>query len=98
MTLADLHRRLSVVGGGSAHTLLDLPGHSQESLLDVAGVLGRGLEEWNAQAVSELLLSVVSKVGPITISKVPACDEVGVPFRIEIMGRRGHDIRAFATV
>lgn len=84
MTLADLHGRLSVVGGGSAHTLLDLPGHSQESLLDIAGVLGRGLEEWNTQAVGEFLLFVVSKVGPIAISKVPACDEVRMPFVLKL--------------
>lgn len=76
MTLANLHRRLSVVGGGGTHTLLDLPSHGQEGLLDIAGVLGRSLEEWNAQAVGEFLLSVVSKVGPIAISEVPACDEV----------------------
>lgn len=55
MALADLYAGLGVVGGGGAHTLLDLPGHGQEGLLDVAGVLGRGLEEWNAQAVGELL-------------------------------------------
>lgn len=52
---ADLDVWLGVVGGCSSHALLDLPGHGQESLLDVAGVLGRSLEEWDAQAVSELL-------------------------------------------
>lgn len=80
MTLADLHGRLSVVGGGGAHALLDLPGHSQESLLDIACILGRSLKERNTQAVSKLLLIVVSKVGPIAISKVPACDEMRMPF------------------
>lgn len=63
MALSDLNRRLGVVCGSGTHALLDLPGHGQESLLDVAGVLGRGLEEWNAQAVGELLLFVVSKSG-----------------------------------
>lgn len=52
---ADLDVWLGVVGGGGPHALLDLPGHGQESLLDVAGVLGRGLEEGDAQAVGELL-------------------------------------------
>lgn len=55
MALADLDGRLGVVGSCGAHALLDLPGHGQEGLLDIAGVLGRGLEEWNTQAVSELL-------------------------------------------
>lgn len=55
MTLADLYTGLSVVGGGSTHAFLDLPGHGQESLFDVAGVLGRGLEERDTQAVGELL-------------------------------------------
>lgn len=39
LTLANLNRRL-VVDGGVAHTLLDLASHGQESLLDVARVLG----------------------------------------------------------
>lgn len=52
---ADLDVWLSVVRGGGSHALLDLPGHGQESLLDVAGVLGRGLEEWDAETVSKLL-------------------------------------------
>lgn len=55
MALADLYAGLGVVGGGGPHALLDLPGHGQEGLLDVAGVLGRGLEEGDAQAVGELL-------------------------------------------
>ena len=38
-----------VVDGGVAHTFLDLAGHGQESLLDVGCVLGRGLEEWDAE-------------------------------------------------
>lgn len=55
LALADLDTRLSVVGCCSAHALLDLAGHGQESLLDVAGILCGGLEERNAEAVSELL-------------------------------------------
>jgi hypothetical protein len=55
LALADLHTRLRVVGGGSTHAFLDLAGHGQESLLDVAGVLGRCLEEWDAQAVGKFL-------------------------------------------
>lgn len=52
---ADLNTRLGVGGGLRAHALLDLPGHGQESLLDVGSVLGRGLEERDAEAVSKLL-------------------------------------------
>lgn len=55
LSLADLHGGFRV-GGGSAHALLDLAGHGQESLFDVAGVLCGGLEERNAEAVSEFLL------------------------------------------
>jgi hypothetical protein len=55
LALTDLHARLGVVGCGSAHTLLDLTGHGQESLLDVAGVLGGSLEEGDSEAVGELL-------------------------------------------
>lgn len=45
-----------VVGGdAAAHALLDLTGHSEEGLLDVAGVLGRSLEEGNAEAVGKFL-------------------------------------------
>jgi hypothetical protein len=54
LALADLHGGL-VVDGGVAHALLDLAGHGQEGLLDVAGVLGGGLEEGDAEAVCELL-------------------------------------------
>ena len=46
---------LGVGRGLGTHTLLDLAGHGQESLLNVGGVLGRGLEEGDAQAVGELL-------------------------------------------
>lgn len=53
----DVDAGFRVVGGdGAAHALLDLAGHGKESLLDVASVLGGGLEEGNAQAVGELLL------------------------------------------
>lgn len=43
------------VGSCGTHALLDLAGHGKESLLDVGGALCRGLEEWNAEAVCELL-------------------------------------------
>jgi hypothetical protein len=55
LALTDLHARLGVVGCGSTHALLDLAGHGQESLLDIAGVLGGSLEEWDSEAVGELL-------------------------------------------
>lgn len=55
MTGTDLHAGFRVVRGRASHALLDLAGHGQESLLDVAGILGRGLEEGDAQAVGELL-------------------------------------------
>ena len=54
LALADLHGGL-VVDGGVAHALLDLAGHGEEGLLDVAGVLGGGLEEGDSEAVCELL-------------------------------------------
>lgn len=56
---SDLHRGL-VVGRRRAHPLLDLASHGQEGLLDIAGVLGRGLEEGDAKAVSEFLRGGVS--------------------------------------
>jgi hypothetical protein len=40
----------------AAHALLDLARHRQERLLDVGCVLGRRLEEGDAEAVCELLL------------------------------------------
>ena len=52
----DLDGRFRVAGGGSTHALLDLTGHGQESLLDIASVLGRRLEEGNSQAIGKLLL------------------------------------------
>ncbi|KAK1253912.1 hypothetical protein MKX07_001989 [Trichoderma sp. CBMAI-0711] len=55
LALADVHAGFRVVGRRGAHALLDLASHGQESLLNVAGVLGGGLEEGDAQAVSELL-------------------------------------------
>merc|ERR1712093_107168 len=58
LTLSNLYRRL-VVCCGSTHSLLDLAGHSQESLLNIGCVLSRRLEEWNAKAVSEFLCNCV---------------------------------------
>lgn len=40
LALANLYAGLSVVGGCGSHALLDLAGHGEESLLDVAGILG----------------------------------------------------------
>lgn len=39
----------------AAHPLLDLAGHGQERLLDVAGILCGCLEEGDAEAVGKLL-------------------------------------------
>ena len=39
----------------AAHALLDLAGHGQEGLLDVASVLGRGLKEGDAEGIGEFL-------------------------------------------
>lgn len=61
---ANLDVWLCVVGGCGSHPLLDLPGHGQESLLDVAGVLCGRLEEWDSQAVGELLLFAIISTNP----------------------------------
>lgn len=58
-TLTNLDGRL-VVDSGVAHALLDLASHGQEGLLDVGCVLGRSLEERNAEAVSEFLFEGIS--------------------------------------
>lgn len=42
--------------GGSSHAILDLLGHGHESLLDVGGALGRGLQEGDGELISEFLL------------------------------------------
>ena len=57
---ADLNTRLGVGSGLRAHALLDLAGHGEESLLDITRVLGRCLEEGDAQAVGEFLCSIKS--------------------------------------
>jgi hypothetical protein len=62
LALTDLDCWL-VVDGGCSHTFLDLSGHGEEGLFDVGGVLRRGFEERNADAVCELLY-VVSLVLP----------------------------------
>ena len=56
MTRCDIDIGFRVVSSdAAAHALLDLAGHGQEGLLDVAGVLGRRLEEGDAEAVGEFL-------------------------------------------
>ena len=40
--------------------ILDLLGHCQESLLNVCGVLRRGLKEWDVQLISKFLRDPVS--------------------------------------
>lgn len=50
-----------VVDCGGSHTFFDLACHCQECLLDIGGVLRRGLEEWNAKRVREFLLEAVSR-------------------------------------
>jgi len=48
---------LCVAGRGpGAHALLDLCSHGHEGLLHVGGALGAGLQEGDAQVVSELLV------------------------------------------
>lgn len=47
LALPNLHCGL-VVDGGVTHALFDLARHGQEGLFDVAGVLGRRLEEGDA--------------------------------------------------
>jgi hypothetical protein len=54
LSATDLYRGL-VVCGRCAHPLFDLAGHGQEGLLNIAGVLGRGLKEWDAKAISKFL-------------------------------------------
>lgn len=55
LALAHLHCRL-VVNGCRAHALLDLSSHGQEGLLNVRSILGRSLQERNAEAVGEFLI------------------------------------------
>lgn len=55
VTGPDLDVGFRVVGCCGSHPLLDLAGHGQEGLLDVAGVLGGGFQEWDSQAVGEFL-------------------------------------------
>lgn len=63
MAGGDVNVGFRVVSGDAAtHALLDLAGHGQEGLLDVAGVLGRRLEEGDAEAVGEFLRRSVSIV------------------------------------
>lgn len=59
MAGGNIDVRFRVVGrDAAAHALLDLAGHRQEGLLDVASVLGRCLEEGDAEAVGEFLFCV----------------------------------------
>lgn len=58
LTLTDLYSRL-IVHGRVTHALLDLAGHRQEGLLDVASVLCRSFEERDAEAVCKFLFTTV---------------------------------------
>ena len=65
-----IHVRFRVVGrNAAAHPLLDLAGHCQEGLLDVAGILGRGLEERDPEAVGELLQNHACQRPPSHVMK-----------------------------
>jgi len=57
LTCSHLYRRL-VICCCCTHSFFNLAGHGKESLLNVTGVLRRGLEEWNAKAVSEFLITM----------------------------------------
>lgn len=52
-----------VSSDAAAHALLDLAGHGQEGLLNVASVLGRGLKEGDAEGVGEFLDQSVTPPG-----------------------------------
>lgn len=53
---SDVDASFRVISSNTAaHPLLDLTGHCEESLFDVASILGRGLEEGDTKAVGELL-------------------------------------------
>lgn len=62
VTGANLHTGLGVRRRLRALALLDLSGHGQESLLNVGGVLGRGLEEGDSQAVGKLLRRLLDQI------------------------------------
>lgn len=68
MSAADLHGWL-VVGGGRAHALLDLAGHGEEGLLDVAGVLSGGFEEWDTEVIGQVLGRMLAVVNYDSISQ-----------------------------
>jgi hypothetical protein len=70
----DLDVGLSVVGGSGAHPLLDLARHCQESLLNIAGILGRRLEEGNSQAISEFLHPAMLATNSGTRQRLGKCD------------------------
>jgi hypothetical protein len=56
LTGSDVDVGFRVVSSdAAAHALLNLAGHGQEGLLDVASVLGRSLEEGDAERVGEFL-------------------------------------------
>ena len=59
-------RRPSVLGLGGVHALLDIGCQAVEGLLDVDVVLGRDLQERNAQFVGQLL-ALLSRDGPLLL-------------------------------
>lgn len=88
VTGANLHTRLSVGSSLRALALLDLSGHSQECLLDVGGVLGRGLEERNSQAVSELLEYALVKAREEMWRALGAKSKLGMVLRVPYLSNR----------
>ena len=72
MAGCDVDVGFRVVGGdAAAHALLDLASHGQEGLLDVAGVLGRRLEEGDTKTVGEFLGGKVSCTFELAMTQHP---------------------------
>lgn len=79
LALANLDGRL-VVDGRGTHSLLDLSGHGQESLLDVGSALGGSLEERNSEAVGKFLQEPFSQ-STVMLDYYPRSTERTVIFR-----------------
>lgn len=93
LALANLDAGFRVVGSGGAHALLDLASHGKESLLDIASVLGRSLEEGNAQAVGEFLWTLLASRWRIFMAEGVSCDGTSTRFRNDpIITYLGHGV------